>query len=408
MNLFEKWNSISLIKRILCGMVVGIILALIIPQATIIGTLGTLFVNALMAIAPVLVFVLVTTALARTVTGGGKTMGRIVLLYLIGTFAAAVCAVLLCTLFTPTLPLEGAEAVTGYDVKTSIFDVLGAMIAKIITNPLGAIVGGNFLGILVWGIVFGIAFRRASDKTKDFLKEVADAVSLVIKWVISLAPFGVLGLVFTAVSQNGLSIFIDYGILLAILVGCMAFVALVMNPIIVFTQIRQNPYPLVFKCLKESFVTAFFTRSSAANIPVNMELCKSLGLDEKNYSTSIPLGATINMAGAAITITVMTLACVNTLGIEVPLLMKILLSFVAALGACGASGVAGGSLLLIPMACSLFGIPPEIAMQVVGIGFVIGVVQDSCETGLNSSTDALFTAAAEFHDRKAAGEEIKF
>ena len=408
MNLFEKWNSISLIKRILCGMVVGIILALIIPQVTIIGTLGTLFVNALMAIAPVLVFVLVTTALARTVTGGGKTMGRIVLLYLIGTFAAAVCAVLLCTLFTPTLPLEGAEAVTGYDVKTSIFDVLGAMIAKIITNPLGAIVGGNFLGILVWGIVFGIAFRRASDKTKDFLKELSDAVSLVIKWVISLAPFGVLGLVFTAVSENGLSIFIDYGILLAILVGCMAFVALVMNPIIVFTQIRQNPYPLVFKCLKESFVTAFFTRSSAANIPVNMELCKSLGLDEKNYSTSIPLGATINMAGAAITITVMTIACVNTLGIEVPLLMKILLSFVAALGACGASGVAGGSLLLIPMACSLFGIPPEIAMQVVGIGFVIGVVQDSCETGLNSSTDALFTAAAEFHDRKAAGEEIKF
>ena len=408
MNLFEKWNSISLIKRILCGMVVGIILALIIPQVTIIGTLGTLFVNALMAIAPVLVFVLVTTALARTVTGGGKTMGRIVLLYLIGTFAAAVCAVLLCTLFTPTLPLEGAEAVTGYDVKTSIFEVLGAMVAKIITNPLGAIVGGNFLGILVWGIVFGIAFRRASDKTKDFLKELSDAVSLVIKWVISLAPFGVLGLVFTAVSQNGLSIFIDYGILLAILVGCMAFVALVMNPIIVFTQIRQNPYPLVFKCLKESFVTAFFTRSSAANIPVNMELCKSLGLDEKNYSTSIPLGATINMAGAAITITVMTLACVNTLGIEVPLLMKILLSFVAALGACGASGVAGGSLLLIPMACSLFGIPPEIAMQVVGIGFVIGVVQDSCETGLNSSTDALFTAAAEFHDRKAAGEEIKF
>ena len=408
MNLFEKWNSISLIKRILCGMVVGIILALIIPQVTIIGTLGTLFVNALMAIAPVLVFVLVTTALARTVTGGGKTMGRIVVLYLIGTFAAAVCAVLLCTLFTPTRPLEGAEAVTGYDVKTSIFDVLGAMVAKIITNPLGALVGGNFLGILVWGIVFGIAFRRASDKTKDFLKELSDAVSLVIKWVISLAPFGVLGLVFTAVSQNGLSIFIDYGILLAILVGCMAFVALVMNPIIVFTQIRQNPYPLVFKCLKESFVTAFFTRSSAANIPVNMELCKSLGLDEKNYSTSIPLGATINMAGAAITITVMTLACVNTLGIEVPLLMKILLSFVAALGACGASGVAGGSLLLIPMACSLFGIPPEIAMQVVGIGFVIGVVQDSCETGLNSSTDALFTAAAEFHDRKAAGEEIKF
>jgi serine/threonine transporter len=334
-------------------------------------------------------------------------MGRIVVLYLIGTFAAAVCAVLLCSIFNPTLPLDGIDAAAG-EAPASIFDVISTMILSIITNPIGAIVGGNFLGILVWGIVFGIALRHSSDKTKSFLQDLSDAVSLVIKWIISLAPFGILGLVFTAVSENGLSIFIDYGILLAILVGCMAFVALVMNPIIVFTQIRQNPYPLVFKCLKESFITAFFTRSSAANIPVNMELCKNLGLDEKNYSTSIPLGATINMAGAAITITVMTLACVNTLGIEVPLLMKILLCFVAALGACGASGVAGGSLLLIPMACALFGIPSDIAWAVVGIGFIIGVVQDSCETGLNSSTDALFTAAAEFHDRKAAGEEIKF
>ena len=408
MNLFEKWNSISLLKRIICGMIIGVILALVIPQVTIIGTLGTLFVNALMAIAPVLVFVLVTASLARTVTGGGKTMGRIVVLYLFGTFAAAVCAVLLCTLFNPTLPLEGVAGVTGYEVKTSIFDVLGGMLAKIITNPLGAIVNGNFLGILVWAIVFGIAFRRvATEKTKDFLGEVSDTVSVVIKWVISLAPFGVLGLVFTAVSENGLAIFLDYGLVLAILVGCMAFVALIMNPIIVYTQIKQNPYPLVFKCLKESFVTAFFTRSSAANIPVNMELCKSLGLNEKTYSTSIPLGATINMAGAAITISVMALACVNTLGIEVPLLMKLLLCFVAALGACGASGVAGGSLLLIPMACSLFGIPMDIAMQVVGIGFIIGVVQDSCETGLNSSTDALFTAAAEIHDMKAEGKEFK-
>ena len=282
-----------------------------------------------------------------------------------------------------------------------------AVSCVLITNPLGAVVNGNFLGILVWGIVFGIALRRSSDSTKSFLGELSDAVSLVIRWVISLAPFGVLGLVFNAVSQNGLEIFIDYGLLVLILVACMAFVALVMNPIMVYTQIRQNPYPLVFKCLKESFVTAFFTRSSAANIPVNMELCKSLGLNEKTYSTSIPLGATINMAGAAITITVMTLACVNTLGIEVPLLMKILLSFVAALGACGASGVAGGSLLLIPMACSLFGIPSDIALQVVAIGFVIGVIQDSCETGLNSSTDALFTAAAEIHDMKAEGKEFK-
>lgn len=407
MNLIQKWNSISLIKRILCGMVIGVILALVIPQVTIIGTLGTLFVNALMAVAPVLIFVLVTTSLARTVTGGGKTMGRIVILYLIGTFAAAVCAVLLCTFLNPTIPLEGIEAVSGYDVQTSLFDVLGAMIAKIITNPIGAIVNGNFLGILVWGIVFGIALRRSSDSTKNFLQEVSDAVSQVIRWVISLAPFGVLGLVFTAVSQNGLEIFIDYGLLVLILVACMAFVALVMNPLMVYTQIRQNPYPLVFRCLKESFITAFFTRSSAANIPVNMELCKNLGLNEKTYSTSIPLGATINMAGAAITITVMTLACVNTLGIEVPLLMKIILCFVAALGACGASGVAGGSLLLIPMACSLFGIPSEIALQVVAIGFIIGVIQDSCETGLNSSTDALFTAAAEIHDMKAEGKEFK-
>ena len=407
MNLIQKWNSISLIKRILCGMIIGIILALVIPQVTIIGTLGTLFINALKAIAPVLVFVLVTTALARTVTGGGKTMGRIVVLYLIGTFAAAVCSVLLCSIFNPTLPLDGIDSTPG-EAPASVFDVISTMILGIISNPLGAIVNGNFLGILVWGIVFGIALRHSSDKTKGFLQDISDAVSLVIKWVISLAPFGILGLVFTAVSENGLDIFIDYGILLAILVACMAFVALVMNPIIVFTQIRQNPYPLVFKCLKESFVTAFFTRSSAANIPVNMELCKSLGLDEKNYSTSIPLGATINMAGAAITITVMTLACVNTLGIEVPILVKILLCFVAALGACGASGVAGGSLLLIPMACSLFSIPSDIAWAVVGIGSIIGVVQDSCETGLNSSTDALFTAAAEFHDRKAAGEEIKF
>ncbi len=407
MNLFEKWNSISLIKRIICGMIIGIILALIVPQFTIIGMLGTLFVKALMAIAPVLVFVLVTASLARTVTGGGKTMGRIVILYLLGTLAAAICAVVLCSFVAPTLPLEGVDAVTGYETQESVLNVIGNVIVNAVINPIGAVANAQFLGILLWAVIFGIALRRSKETTKDFLGDLADAVSVVVKWVISLAPFGILGLVFTAVSENGLEIFIDYGLLLAILVGCMAFVALVMNPIIVFTQIRQNPYPLVFKCLKESFITAFFTRSSAANIPVNLELCKSLGLDEKNYSTSIPLGATINMAGAAITISVMTIACVNTLGIEIPFVLQIGLCVVAALGACGASGVAGGSLLLIPTACALFGIPVDIAMQVVGIGFIIGVIQDSCETGLNSSTDVLFTAAAEFHDMKAEGKEIK-
>ena len=351
-NILRKWNSISLVKRIICGLIVGAILGLAIPGVTGIGILGTLFVSALKAIAPVLVFFLVIAALACGNEGGGKTMGRVVILYLVGTFLSAVVAVIACHFIHITLPLG--------DVDT----------------------------------------------TKRALFDFSEAVSQAVRWVISFAPFGIMGLVFTTVSTNGLEIFVEYGRLLAILVGCMAFVALILNPIIVFTQIKQNPYKLVFKCLRESFVTAFFTRSSAANIPVNMSLCESLGLDEDNYSISIPLGATINMGGAAITITVMTPACVNTVGLEVPLAMKILLSFVAAISACGASGVAGGSLLLIPLACSLFGIGNDIAMQVVGIGFIIGVVQDSCETGLNSSTDALFTAAAEFHDWKKAGKSL--
>lgn len=405
-NILRKWNSISLVKRIICGLIVGAILGLAIPGVTGIGILGTLFVSALKAIAPVLVFFLVIAALACGNEGGGKTMGRVVILYLVGTFLSAVVAVIACHFIHITLPLGDVAAAEGYEAAGGIGEVFTNLLLNLVANPLGSIVNANYLGILAWAVIFGLALKAAADTTKKALFDFSEAVSQAVRWVISFAPFGIMGLVFTTVSTNGLEIFVEYSRLLAILVGCMAFVALILNPIIVFTQIKQNPYKLVFKCLRESFVTAFFTRSSAANIPVNMSLCESLGLDEDNYSISIPLGATINMGGAAITITVMTLACVNTVGLEVPLAMKILLSFVAAISACGASGVAGGSLLLIPLACSLFGIGNDIAMQVVGIGFIIGIVQDSCETGLNSSTDALFTAAAEFHDWKKAGKSL--
>ena len=407
MSIIQKWNSISLVKRIICGLILGAILGMAVPQVTVIGILGTLFVGALKAIAPILVFFLVMAALACGQEGGGKTMGRVVVLYLVGTFAAAVIAVLACHFIPIVLPLGSGASTDGYTAAGSVGEVFSNLLGNIVANPIGSMVNANYLGILFWAVIFGLALKKlASETTKSMLNDFSEAVTAAVRGVISCAPFGILGLVFTTVSENGLGIFTEYGKVLAVLVGCMAFVALILNPIIVWSQIKSNPYPLVGKCLKDSFITAFFTRSSAANIPVNMNLCKELGLDEDNYSISIPLGATINMAGAAITITVMTLACVNTLGMEVPLAMKVLLSFVAAISACGASGVAGGSLLLIPLACSLFGISNDIAMQVVGIGFIIGVIQDSCETGLNSSTDALFTAAAEFHDFKAQGKDI--
>ena len=404
--MIQKWNSISLVKRILCGLIIGAILGMAVPQASAIGILGTLFVGALKAIAPILVFFLVIAALACGQEGGGKTMGRVVVLYLVGTFAAAVIAVLACHFIPIVLPLGSGASTEGWTAAGGVGEVFSNLLSNIVANPIGSMVNANYLGILFWACIFGLALKKANDATKKVLNDLSEAVTFAVRAVISCAPFGIMGLVFSTVSESGLGIFTEYGKVLGVLVGCMAFVAFVLNPIIVWTQIKDNPYPLVGKCLKDSFITAFFTRSSAANIPVNMTLCKELGLDEDNYSISIPLGATINMAGAAITITVMTLACVNTLGMEVPLAMKILLSFVAAISACGASGVAGGSLLLIPLACSLFGIPNDVAMQVVGIGFIIGVVQDSCETGLNSSTDALFTAAAEFHDFKAAGKDI--
>ena len=407
MNIIQKWNDINLVLRIACGIVIGAILALLIPQAEAIGILGTLFVGALKAIAPILVFVLVISALSRGKANGGA-IGRIVIIYIIGTLAAAATAVVVFNFFPVNMPLAdvAAEEFTG---PATLFEEISNLITNIITNPVQAVVNGHFLGLLFWAVIFGLAFRRSSDSTKNFIKEVADMVSVVIKWVISFAPFGILGLVFTAVSTSGLSIFIDYGLLIAVLVATMAAVIFIINPIIVFTQTHSNPYPLLFKCLKTSFIPAFFTRSSAANIPINLELCKTLKLNENTYSTTIPLGATINMAGAAITISIMTLACVHTLGLNIPIYMQILLCFVSALAACGASGVAGGSLLLIPVACSMFGIPTDISMQVVGIGFIIGVIQDSMETGLNSSTDVLFTAAVEMRqqrlEEKAAPEK---
>ena len=398
-KVFEKWNSISLVLRILCGLIIGIILGLAIPKATVIIIFGDLFVGALKAIAPLLVFFLVMSALAHMGEGQKTNMGFIVMLYMLGNLFSALVSVVACKLFPVTLTL--AEAAGGDMAPPSgVGEVLKNLLLNVVSNPVGSIVNANYIGILAWACIFGIALKGASASTKKMLDDFSDAISTGVKWVISFAPFGIMGLIFNVISTSGLEALLSYGRLILVLVGSMAFVALIMNPIIVFLCIRKNPYPLVFKCLAKSFITAFFTRSSAANIPVNMELCEELGLDEEQYSISIPLGATINMAGAAITISVMALSAAYTVGIDVDFGTALVLCVLAALSAAGASGVAGGSLLLIPMACGLFGIPSEIAMQVVGVGFIIGVIQDSCETGLNSSTDVLFTAAAELRDRR--------
>ena len=400
MELLRKWNRISLVKRIIAGLLVGTALGILLPQASFIGVLGTLFVGALKALAPLLVFFLVMHSLAQHKKGAKSNMSMVILLYLLGTFLAALCAVVASFLFPTTLTLTSGTAT---EAPGGIAEVIQTLLNNAVSNPVAAIVDANYIGVLLWAVVFGLAMRESSEHTKQMLGDVADMLSTAIRWVINCAPFGIMGLVYTTVSTTGISAFADYGRLLLLLVGCMLFVALVVNPIIVFLNIRRNPYPLVFKCLKGSGIMAFFTRSSAANIPVNLSLCRELGLDEEKYSVSIPLGATINMAGAAVTITVLTLAAANTLGIEVDFATAFLLSLVSAVAACGSSGVAGGSLLLIPMACSLFGISNDTAMQVVGIGFVIGVIQDSCETALNSSSDVLFTAAAEFRYRRKNG-----
>lgn len=405
MNVVKKWNSISLVKRIIAGLAVGIILGLIVPKATAIGILGDLFVGALKALAPLLVFFLVMHSLSQHQKGKSSNMKHIIVLYLVGTFLAALTAVVASFLFPSGLMLaEVAEA----EAPDGITEVLKTLLMNAVSNPIGAIVDANYIGVLVWAVIFGLALRGASQGTKEVLGNISDALSTAIRWVISCAPFGILGLVFTTISTTGIKAFASYGKIILVLVGCMLVVAFIINPVIVFINIRQNPYPLVLKCIKDSGIMAFFTRSSAANIPVNMSLCESLGLDEEKYSVSIPLGATINMAGAAITITVLSLAAANTLGITVDFPTALLLSLVASISACGSSGVAGGSLLLIPLACSLFGISNDIAMQVVGVGFIIGVIQDSCETALNSSSDALFTATAEFRNWKKEGKKIQW
>ena len=404
-SIAAKYNSISLILRIATGLVLGAVLALALPQASFIAEFGNLFVGALKAIAPVLVFVIVTSALAQGSSKLDRRFGTVIWLYMLTTFLAAALSVITSRLFPQSIVL--AEAAEADVIPQGLGEVMHTLLSNIVANPFASLISGNYIGILMWACLFGLAMKNiASDSTKVFLANTADAISQIVRWIINLAPFGIMGLVYSNVTTNGLAIFTQYGKLLALLVGTMLLMSMVVAPIIVAVYLHCNPYPLVLRCLKESGVTAFFTRSSAANIPVNMALCEKLGLDKDMYSVSIPLGATINMDGAAITITIMTLAAANTLGIQVSLPAAILMSVMSALGACGASGVAGGSLLLIPMACSLFGISNDIAMQVVGVGFIIGVVQDSVETALNSAGDVLFAATAEYHQWRKEGKPL--
>ena len=405
-NLVKKWNDISLIVRILIGLIIGTILGIAVPQAAIVAVLGNLFVGALKAVAPLLVFILVMSSLARANNDIGKKFRTVIFLYMLSTLLAAVVAVLASFAFPVTIKLT--EAVNDA-APSGIGEVMTTLLNNIVANPVKSLMEANYIGILSWAIVLGLALKKlASEHTKEALADLSEAVSQAVRWIINLAPFGIMGLVFSSVSTNGLGIFKDYGKLLLLLVGCMLAIALIIDPLIAGICLKRNPYPLVFRCFKESGLTAFFTRSSAANIPINMSLCERLGLDRDMYSVSIPLGATINMDGAAITITVMTLAAAHTLGISVDIPTAIVLSVLATVAACGASGVAGGSLLLIPMACSLFGISNDIAMQVVAVGFIIGVVQDSFETAINSSGDVLFAATAEFREWMKQGKEIKF
>ena len=397
-KIIESWNRISLIKKIICGLAVGVILALAVPQLNVISLLGDLFVGALKAIAPLLVLFLVMSALANQREGKQSNIKRIIFLYLLGTFLAGCVAVIASFLFPVTIALTESASTTA--PPSGIGEVLNSLLMSLVSNPVDALVNANYIGILAWAVLLGIALRKAGDSTKKAISEISDALSQIVRWVIACAPFGVMGLVFATISQQGLSSLLSYGRLILLLVGSMAFVAFVVNPIITFIGIRKNPYSLVLKCLNDSGITAFFTRSSAANIPVNMKLCEELGLDRDTYAVSIPLGSTINMGGAAVTISTLALAAVHTLGIPVDIPTAIVLCVLSAISACGASGVAGGSLLLVPLACSLFGISDDIAMQVVGVGFIVGVIQDSCETAINSSTDVLYTAVAEFSRRR--------
>lgn len=395
---FKKWADTSLVLRILVGLVIGAVLGLLVSGWTGIGILGTIFVSALKAIAPVLVAVLVMASIAKAQGGLGARFRTVILLYLVSTLTAALVASVGSTLFPITLCLQD---VAEGSAPSQLTDVFANLLGNMVTNPLASISTANYIGILFWAILAGLALKLvASPGTIKVVSDFADVITLLVKWIVQFAPFGILGLVFSAVSQSGLEIFTVYGKLVLLLVGCMLVNTLVFNPMLSFIAMRRNPYPLLWACLKESGLNAFFTRSSAANIPINMALCKKLGLEEDFYSVSIPLGATINMNGAAVTITVMTLAVAHTMGVEVGFFAALILSIIATLGACGASGVAGGSLLLIPMACSFLGIGNDIAMQAVAVGFIIGVVQDSVETALNSSGDVFFAATAEFCDRR--------
>lgn len=399
------YTKIPLILKIAVGLAIGIILGLTVPGIEAMTIPGNLFVGALKAIAPVLVFVLVIASLASAGKGIGSRFKTVILFYMLSTFLAATVAVAGSYIFKVTIPLStGVEQ----SAPASLYEVFNSLLTNLVANPVTSIMNGNYTGILFWAVVFGLALRAAGEKTKEVLNDISTGVSKAVAWVIQFAPFGICGLVYSSVGEYGIEIFTDYGKLLLLLVGCMLAVAFIVDPIIVAISLKRNPYPLVFKCFKESGITAFFTRSSAANIPVNMKLCEKLGLDKEYYSVAIPLGATINMDGAAITITVMSLAAAFSQGINVNIVIAILLSFVATLGACGASGVTGGSLLLIPMACSLLGVGQDVAMQVVAVGFIIGVVQDSLETAINSAGDVIFCATAEYRQKLKKGEKISF
>lgn len=394
----KKYTSISLMLRIFIGLLIGAAIGLLLPQWTAVALMGKIFVSGLKGIAPVLVAVLVMSSVAKAGSGYGRRFTALISIYLLSTFIAAVCAVVGSFLFPVTLELGEAAQVESN--AGSLGDVFANLLTSMVANPVAAIANANYIAILFWSIVIGFSLKTmASKATVNVVHDLSSVVTKVVRWVIQFAPFGILGLVYTTVSESGLSVFTTYGHLLLLLVGCMLANALIFNPLISFIMLHRNPYPLLFTCLKESGLQAFFTRSSAANIPINMALCKKMGLDEDFYSVSIPLGATINMDGAAVTITVFALAVANTVGVDVSFASALFLGIIATLGACGASGVAGGSLLLIPMACSFFGIGNDVAMQAVAIGFIIGVVQDSVETALNSSGDAFFTATAEYHDR---------
>ena len=402
----KKWTESSLIIKILIGVIIGVILGIYAPNWKFIAFPGDIFVNALKAIAPILVFVLVASAISKAKTGIGNKFKSVIIFYMFGTLLSAIIAVIASYLFPVTINLAN---VCVQKAPEDIGKVISDMILMIFSNPIQLLSQGHYLGILFWAIVFGIALKMiASDTTKDVLSDLADSITLIVRGIIQFAPIGIMGLVFSSVSKSGVGIFVQYGQLIMLLVGCVALVTFVINPIIIAGALRRNPFPLVFTCLKESGITAFFSRSSAANIPVNMNLCDRLGLDRDFYSISIPLGAAINMEGAAITITVMTLTVCHTMGISVPLPIAAVLCIISTLAACGASGVAGGSLMLVPMACSMFGIGTDVAMQAVAVGFIIGVIQDSCETALNSSSDALFSATAEYYDRMKDGEPVNF